>query len=359
MKVIVIAIVLLTGCDEGKFIAGNETSSEKKQNSQNSESTESTETPESAEANPEKPVEPTTVTPPKKTNIVENEETFSLAAGSGEKLDLIWIVDNSGSMDDSMNQIRANFLNFIQKLNSIADAKVMSVSKTSGSYDGVPFPILNEPKLTQIDVKVESYDPMLIGAAVSCPATLSNNTKICDQREDQSKLVYSSSNTWLNNSDARLVLGAASSWFRTDARRVYVFVTDDNSILFKATAFQAAMTKAGGFKSYVVYSFRGIQGQSPCADKAGSEYEALERATGGAAFNICTPDWSPVFDRLLQTLTISSPASWTLKKSPSAAKVYLNGELLKDSQYKIDGKQLTLTLKMDRTKENKIQVKYE
>jgi hypothetical protein len=341
MKLHVIAFLLLYSCNEAKFTPDIGNSGSKQRNAETAD----------AETNPEVIAGDDRIAPNETPAVINNDDTvesFSLAADGSEKLDLIWVVDNSGSMREEINQIDRNFRQFLVRLNTEVDAKVLTVSQLPpADFFYFSFPRITHPKLTQIDVRVESRDPMLMGAAVSCPSTLSHpGTKVCDHTV-----------THINRPSN--VYGAGSSWFRGDARRVYVFVTDYDSTLMMASAFQAAMTKAGSFRSLAVFSFRGIAGQSPCAAATGTQYEILERATGGSAFNICAADWSPAFDRLLQTLTISSPASWTLKKSPNAAKVSLNGTLLKESQYKIEGMQLTLTLKLDRTKENKVQVKYQ
>ncbi|MFO0664578.1 MAG: hypothetical protein U0174_11540 [Polyangiaceae bacterium] len=212
----------------------------------------------------------------------------TLAQPTKPKVDIIFVIDNSGSMTGEMVQIRTNVNAFASKIGqSGLDYTVMFIVKkaTSPAQTGnvicVPAPLGganctdNPPLFHHLDKSVGS----------------TNSLSILQSE-------YATGINW-------------SSHLRADSTKVFVEVTDDNSSV-SDTAFDAfLLSKAPMFgteqkRNYIFHSIVGwtegtlLTDTSMCNTAAGNgmTYRKLSTLTGGIVDSVCKTDYSGVLDNM-------------------------------------------------------------
>ena len=203
--------------------------------------------------------------------------------------DIIWVVDQSGSMDQETAYVQAKINDFVTLIGaSNIDYRVVMIASPSGSNAiCVPGPL----------------------GGPSC----GNNTqfRLVDQRvgsRDGPSLAISR-------------YAMYSDFLREDALKHFVFVTDDNSSMSAAnfTSGVGALQPAGmfdGFKVHGIYAFgsgnNGCTGAFGSGAANGTVYTTLISQTGGAAGVICTGDWTQVFQDITAAVVAGSQVSCEL-----------------------------------------------
>ncbi len=185
--------------------------------------------------------------------------------------DIIWVVDQSGSMNQETAYVQAQINNFAASISaSNIDYRVTMIASPSGS-NAICVP------------------PPLGGA--SC----GNSTlfRLVDERIGST------------NGPAKFIsqYSRFSDFLRLDAAKHIVFVTDDNSNL-SATNFKnqvAALAPAGMFSTYKVHGIyaygmgnNGCSGAFGSGASDGTVYTQLVADTMGARGVICNDDWTQV-----------------------------------------------------------------
>lgn len=215
------------------------------------------------------------------------EATASLVEGPS---DIIWVVDQSGSMDQETSYVQ-------QKIND--------------------FVALIDP--SGIDYRVVMIADPQAGNAICVPAPLGgancgNNTRF--------RLVP----TQVGSHDGPEIVideyPAYSDFLRPDSMKHIIFVTDDESdwSASQFTSALAALQPAGVFASYKVHGIYayGTPGGDGCSGAFGSGageglvYTELVTQTGGARGVICTGDWTTVFNDISQAVVSGSRVSCDL-----------------------------------------------
>lgn len=213
----------------------------------------------------------------------------SIAQTTKPKVDIIFVIDNSGSMNGEMAQVRDNINTFVQKIGgSGLDYNVIFIVKKTGTGNTicVPAPLAgpacadNPPLFHHIDQSVASSNSLQLALST-----------------------YDSPN-------------AALAWnkhLRMDAFKVFVEVSDDGRTDQDHAAFDAALIAkgAGQFgtaakRNYVFHAICGwdqtkaITDEAKCgtADGAGMEYRRLATLTGGLIDSVCKTDYSGVLDNI-------------------------------------------------------------
>lgn len=204
------------------------------------------------------------------------------AMNQKQPADIIFVIDDSGSMSTEIASVAANMNNFSTKIiNSGVDVHVVMISSYP-SNDGIcvnpplgsggcPVKDNNPPKYTHIDAKVGSNDAL---------------QKVLDHYPDYKDLL------------------------RPDSAKHVVVVSDDNSSL-SANAFDAAFKALD--PSLAEYKLHAICGAKDSGDilwcaqnaiccaftaKAGKVYMDLINKTGGEWGDLCLQNFTPVFDVL-------------------------------------------------------------
>lgn len=222
------------------------------------------------------------------------------ATESQRPVDIIWVVDTSGSMDDESNAVQNalnSFSSFIE--GSLVDHHVILIANQADMT--VPAPLGTGPRFRHVNVTVGSTDAL-------------------------QKIVSS--------------YAQYQDFLRPDAAVHFVVVTDDESNWSRAT-FDAALAglTAPGFPSG--YTFHAICSEEnvivpanppipaligPCtgglgggtAAEPGVTYIGMSAATNGVWRSICSTDWQPIFTALAEAATVSAalPCVYVIPEPP-------------------------------------------
>lgn len=224
---------------------------------------------------------------------------------SQPKVDLIWVVDASGSMLDEQMKIGANITQFANDITGASlDVHIVMMSTSAAvpvicpPYPGDPAAntaLAGDPRYLFIDASVDSHNALDI--AISS-------------------------------------FGQYQRFLRPDAVAHFVFVTDDESTYSalatpgeRASAFAADMQALLG-KDFIAHTVSS-EGPTACADPMcmpdpnsglcvfvmlgcgaaapGTTYWELAASTAGLTSSICQQDWSGVFGPLTDAVIASAP----------------------------------------------------
>jgi hypothetical protein len=243
--------------------------------------------------------------------IVQTDEgscAATVAQTEKAKVDIIFVIDNSGSMGEEMTQIRTNVNRFAEKVGSIGlDYRVLFVvKKQQAGYPSslalcVPAPLAgagcadNAPKFFHIDQDVQSTNSLEI-----ILRTYDGSTSAMGDKYD-------------NFENGGVAVAPWKDKLRVESTKVFVEVTDDESSM-TAEAFDAALLAklpAGMFgtaqnRKYVFHSIISKPASAPvpsssmCGTAAGTslQYQKLSQMTGGLMDEVCKTDYSSVLDNI-------------------------------------------------------------
>ncbi len=210
------------------------------------------------------------------------EGTSVTAQNQIQPVDIVWVIDNSGSMGDEAAIVQSNILDFVDTIGrSGLDYRVVMV--TAMGFVDVPASLASDPeRFLFVNEDVQSNDPL---------------------------------------NDALARFPDYEAFLRPAASLHFVFVTDDESDL-SAVDFRTrmrALTRTP-FKAQVIASPPGsthcmfggfcIDGcADPDGDAAanGDQYWELAMLTGGSSYSICTNDWSALFADLSRAISVVRP----------------------------------------------------
>jgi len=185
--------------------------------------------------------------------------------------DIVFILDNSGSMTLEANWVQQNMNGFSQQIAaSGVDFHVVVISSYPGKGNGI---CIDAP----------------LGAG-GCPTTDSKLPTFLHVNQQVA-----------STNGLSLCLSAYPKWksaLRPDAVKHIVIVTDDNSSL-AAASFQSQL-QALDPPTFAGFKFHGIFCYTKCATAAsiGSVYKTLVQQTVGVSGDLCLQDFKPVFDKL-------------------------------------------------------------
>ena len=203
--------------------------------------------------------------------------------------DIIFIVDQSGSMNQETQYVQAKINDFVTLISAsnIDYRVVMIASPTSSNAICVPPPL----------------------GGPSC----GNNTRF--------RLVNQAVGSTNGPSLALSRYSMYSDFLRPEAAKHFVFVTDDNSSTSAAnfTSMVNALQPAGmftGFKVHAIYAYgsgaNGCTGTFGSGAADGTVYTTLVTQTMGARGVICTGDWTQVFMDITAAVVSGSQVSCDL-----------------------------------------------
>ncbi len=206
----------------------------------------------------------------------------SIATRITPPVDVIFVVDNSGSMDEEIAQVRANINQYFADILSASglDYQVIMISRRSQVCVAPP---LGGPDCSDNPPLYRAID-QVVGSTNSLSLILST---------------YDSANPFLNWSTS----------LRYDAVKVFIEVTDDDSALsaLQFATLLLAKQPAGMFgtaeRNYVFHSIIGVTPGNPnitCSTAAneGSQYQTLSNLTGGGLYSVCASDYSPILSEI-------------------------------------------------------------
>jgi hypothetical protein len=213
----------------------------------------------------------------------------TVAEPSKPKVDIIFVIDDSGSMTEEMNQIKANVNTFASKIGASGlDYTVMFIVRRAssptqtGNVICVPAPLAgancsdNAPLFHHLNKDVQSRDSL-----------------------DILKKEYTAGINW-------------SQHLRADATKVFVEVTDDEASGTTDAAFDTFLLAQGTMfgtvakRNYIFHSIVGwvdgsaVTANTTCAGAVapGMAYRRLSTLTGGIVDSVCKTDYSGVLGNL-------------------------------------------------------------
>ncbi|MGE0632677.1 MAG: hypothetical protein AB7O96_09730 [Pseudobdellovibrionaceae bacterium] len=267
------------------------------------------------------PQDPPKETPPTPS---ENNEEFKVSFSSqSAPLDMVWVIDNSGSMAAEAALVRDNFSSFLTTLNQSSNFRFLLISGASGTR-GVALPSgVNSGTHMQIDKAVGSTNgPQLL---------LSEIKKV------------------------------PTDFFRVDSKKVVVFVTDDNSNLSASHIYGAFSTDLKWVQNDVsVFSFIGIdQATSPCLAAPGEVYKSLASTTSGHVYDICQTDWSAHFSDLTSTAISQAVRRFTVRSAiAEIIDVKVDGQVIAANLYSFSDKTVTLVDSVNLAENSTVVIRY-
>lgn len=200
-----------------------------------------------------------------------------------ERIDVLWVVDNSGSMLAEQRKLAENFPRFLEFYRDSGldwQIGVISTDTTepleSGKLQGAAGYLWVDPSVP---------DPVSVFADM---AQLGRQGSAAERGRRA---------IWLALEDPD-----AQTWnegfFRKDAKLSIIIVSDENDATSSdPTIAELGDTLSATGREVVISAI--LSGDNPCgANKTGTEYAALVAATGGVSFDICAEDWSPFLTEL-------------------------------------------------------------
>lgn len=231
---------------------------------------------------------------PEANNECHTTEGFPAASASRPPVDIVWFVDNSGSMVEENRYVSMNLNTFAGVMERTGlDYRVVMVARrgTASLQVCVPPPLGgpscgDSARFRHIDQQVESTDGL------------------------------------------RLVLSTYPRWgdfVRPQALKFFVAVTDDESDL-TADMFDAQIRMRPPFERYVFHSIVGYESRTDCPTIArrGGVYLTLTERTMGERARVCDMDWSSIFTGFARSI-VRRTNFFTLTAEPRAEtiRVYL------------------------------------
>lgn len=259
--------------------------------------------------------------------VSETSQTFKVTFSSeAAPLDMVWVVDNSASMNEEAAIIRDNLKSFISVLNKSTNFKFLLISKKGINGTRVALDsTLPSSSFIQLDLEVNSFNGPLL-------------------------LVGTAAQSVTNN------------FFRENSRKVIVFVTDDDSsstpkyIIDNLTAIKNVKLQDVDISSFITLS----KIKSPCGDRAGAAYISLATITGGHNYNICDTKWDNSFADLIERSVAKAVRRFTLNAAgvKEIVDVRVDGVVLAKSSYSFDGEALTLAESVSLIENSSVEVNY-
>jgi hypothetical protein len=214
-------------------------------------------------------------------------------------VDIVCVVDQSGSMGNEIRMVRDNMNDFAGSISSASvDYRVILVATRSNDPDGheicIRQPLAgpgcsDSSRFRQIDRHVDSHNAL--------PLYRANAHRI-------------------------------EAFMRPNSARHIIVVSDDECEPFFmcGAGFDLFLSGRDGYEGYTFHSIVG-QPSSRCdPDGVGSSYSGLSRRTNGVNFDICNSDWSSLYSQLERSVTRAT-TKFTLSERPvrGTVEVTFNG----------------------------------
>ena len=272
--------------------------------------------------------------PPKEAVVVE--EVFRTSTVQ-TPIDVVWTVDNSGSMGEEVENVRKNFSFFMDTVKQQLDVKVALLSSDC-KESGLAFRRcldlkedeksrvnlwLEDPHRKGASLGVGSTNALALLSSASCEENKTNleQYKICNINVSQAALNHPSKRDYIGfRDDVFDSAGGLVNFFRKESKKVFIVVTDDSPTGFYADSYLKTMDTLFGRGNHVFYSFSFIPGKESGEDCragfGGAEKEGyiyLSQKTFGETYNICEQNWEQHFRKLTKSIKSVAAREFTTK----------------------------------------------
>jgi len=201
-----------------------------------------------------------------------------------EKVDILWVIDNSSSMLAEQQKLADNFDAFLLYYRSSGLEWQIGVVST--------------------DMQNPAESGRLQGAAgfrwsdpfVPDPVGVFRQMALLGREGSAREQGLAAARAALSEP---LISTANAGFLRSDALLSIIFVTDENDFSEGFTSNQFLQFLATLKPDPEMIDVSGILGlDTTCTDRASTAYISVIEATGGAAFSICENDWTPMLQQL-------------------------------------------------------------
>lgn len=202
-------------------------------------------------------------------------------------VDILWVIDNSGSMSAEEQRVQDNMNGFAQSIaQSGVDYRVVVVTDTSAV--NVPPPLGGSPSYLGVNHSIASHDALeqLVAlypmyASFLRPTSIKHVVVVSDDESDWSKSQFEAQLATLTNP------GFGTDW------RFHAVVAEDPPYNFQSHCFTLAAA-------------------------VGATYIGLQQAHNGTFFSLCDTNWSPLFTTLAQSVVAGTtlPCTFALPAPP-------------------------------------------
>ncbi len=295
---------------------------------------------------------PTTINPPQHHGllVIENNVTMESTVplrGEGtaiaaqtdvfeqltdNKVDILWVVDDSGSMSDEQSDLAQNFSFFTQFAESLAADWQLGVI-TSEVNDAAAGKLWACNGFNKI---ITSSDPDRI-AAFQCAASVTNppngNQRPNPGGSDEQEAGLQAARIAL---DAPVRDAENAGFLRADARLAVITVSDEeDQSQGSVNLYVDFFRHIKGFRNPQLFSLSAIAGDVPngCATAdAGHRYHDAVQQLSGQFESVCTSNWQNMLQNIgLDVFALRS--SWSLSRpaDPNSIQVRVNGQPVSQS----------------------------
>lgn len=268
-------------------------------------------------------------------------KTYDIHVGTTSRtseVDIVWVVDNSGSMQEEAEHVRKNVASFAAQVRKKANLRMALISKKGNSGTSVSLP--SDPDFLQIDQSVTSWDSLLLAASAMC-ASGSNASTSCKDIDNVNLIKPHNKLEKPNDEikDSKKIRGVLRNFLsREKSKKVFVFVTDDNSSWSHEKFLAIARENLQG-QTPMVSSFVQLpNSQKSCGDAVGKAYMDLAGKTGGSVYDICESDWASTFEQLANDVEREIETVFELPKGVKGGdvvSVLKNGRPLDPGTYQV------------------------
>ncbi|MGZ3458604.1 MAG: choice-of-anchor D domain-containing protein, partial [Archangium sp.] len=265
--------------------------------------------------------------------VLKNDQTDQFVQQSQAKVDVLFVVDNSGSMMDEQQNLGSNFNAFLTHAESSGVDYHIGVTTTgietsSGGWAVCPGGAQGGEagRLFPVD---GSSPRIITPATPSADAVFAHNTNVgvCHWDEQGLEAMYRALSDPLVYSvdDPRTPqpMDGNAGFLREDAKLAVIVLSDEDDSSPQPESFYETFLLGlkGGDHSKV--NFSAIVGpadlsQCPRASSSGNRYIQLAQDTSGVVENICTPDWATSLQRISES-AFGLNRAFPLSQTPSDA----------------------------------------
>ncbi len=257
------------------------------------------------------------------------------------KVDVLFVIDNSGSMMEEQEAVGRNFSSFLKF--AVAQGIDYNIGVTSTGIDPSPGGWSSCPGGVEGGeagrlFPVDNTSPRIITSSTpNAQAVFANNVKVgvCHWLEQGLEAAYRAlSAPLVNNADdprTPISLDGNGGLLRPDAKLAVVFVSDEEDQSAQTVEFYATHLRSlkPNPSQITVSAIVGPHDLATCptASSSGSRYMDLARRTGGVVDSICTADWATSLEKLSQNAFGPSTVFQLSQRpgDPSKLRVRVNG----------------------------------
>ncbi len=279
------------------------------------------------------------------TGTTRDTRTDRFVQETEAKVDVLFVIDNSGSMMEEQQSLARNFAAFMsaaqtQRIDYHIGVTTTGLDASPGGWTQCPGGVEGGENGRLFPANGSS--PRIITpATVNAAEVFARNVQVgwCHWNEQgldgafkalSTPLIYAADDT-----RTPLPNDGNLGFLRPDAKLAIVFVTDEEDFSTQSVAYYETFFRALKNNDPALLTISAIAGPEnlascPTASSVGSRYLALARATGGVVESICTADWAASLQKLSDS-AFGARRSFRLSENPSDAariEVRVDGVLL-------------------------------